>query len=60
MTPAEEMTRLGARAKEAARAIARAHPDAKTQALLGLAELLQEREAQNLAANAEDLAAESA
>lgn len=57
MTPAEEMSRLGARAKEAARAIAKAHPDAKTQALLGLAQLLQEREAEILAANAEDLAA---
>ena len=44
MTPAEEMTRLGARAKEAARAIAKAHPDAKSQALLGLAELLQKTE----------------
>ena len=57
MTPAEEMTRLGARAKEAARAIAKAHPDAKSQALLGLAELLQERQAEILAANAQDLAA---
>ena len=57
MTPAEEMTRLGARAKEAARAIAKAHPDAKSQALLGLAELLQERQAVILAANAQDLAA---
>ncbi len=57
MTPAEEMSRLGARAKEAARAIAKAHPDAKTQALLGLAQLLQEREAEILAANAEDLTA---
>ena len=60
MTPAEEMARLGARARQAARAMAKAHPDAKTRALLGLADLLRQREAEILAANAEDLAAAKA
>ena len=57
MKPAEEMARLGARAREAARAMTKAHPNAKTRALQGLAQLLQEREADILAANAEDLKA---
>lgn len=39
MTPAEEMARLGAQAKDAARAMTRATPEAKNQALLGLAQL---------------------
>ena len=37
--------------------MAKAHPDAKTRALLGLADLLGRREAEILAANAEDLEA---
>lgn len=60
MTPAEEMERLGARAKKAARAMAKAHPHAKTQALQNLAQLLQDREPEILAANAEDLKASRA
>ncbi|MDD4701388.1 MAG: glutamate-5-semialdehyde dehydrogenase, partial [Desulfovibrio sp.] len=57
MTPAEKMTRLGAQAKIAARAMTRATPEAKIQALLGLAELLREREADILAANIRDVEA---
>lgn len=57
MTPAEKMTRLGAQAKIAARAMTRATPEAKIQALLGLAELLRQREADILAANAQDVEA---
>ncbi len=57
MTPAEKMTRLGAQAKNAARAMTRATPEAKNRALLGLAELLREREAAILAANASDVEA---
>lgn len=57
MTPAEKMTRLGAQAKNAARAMTRATPEAKNRALLGLAELLREREADILAANARDVEA---
>lgn len=57
MTPAEKMTRLGAQAKNAARAMTRATPEAKNRALLGLAELLREREAAILAANASDIEA---
>ena len=49
------MTRLGAQAKNAARAMTRATPEAKNRALLGLAELLREREAAILAANARDV-----
>lgn len=51
------MTRLGAQAKNAARAMTRATPEAKNRALLGLAELLREREADILAANARDVEA---
>ncbi|MFT4301411.1 MAG: glutamate-5-semialdehyde dehydrogenase [Desulfovibrio sp.] len=57
MTPAEKMTRLGAQAKNAARAMTRATPEAKNRALLGLAELLRERESDILAANARDIEA---
>lgn len=57
MTPAEKMTRLGAQAKNAARAMTRATPEAKNRALLGLAELLREREAAILAANVSDVEA---
>ncbi len=51
------MTRLGAQAKNAARAMTRATPDSKNRALLGLAELLREREPDILAANARDVEA---
>ena len=51
------MTRLGAQAKNAARAMTRATPEAKNRALLGLAELLRDREAAILAANASDIEA---
>ncbi|MGE4311919.1 glutamate-5-semialdehyde dehydrogenase [Desulfovibrio sp.] len=57
MTPSEKMTRLGAQAKNAARAMTRATPDSKNRALLGLAEILREREADILAANARDVEA---
>ncbi len=51
------MARLGAQAKNAARAMTRATPDSKNRALLGLAELLREREPDILAANARDVEA---
>ena len=51
------MARLGAQAKNAARAMTRATPDSKNRALLGLAEILREREADILAANARDVEA---
>lgn len=57
MTPSEQMARLGAQAKNAARAMTRATPDSKNRALLGLAELLREREPDILAANARDVEA---
>ena len=57
MTPSEKMARLGAQAKNAARAMTRATPDSKNRALLGLAELLREREPDILAANARDVEA---
>ena len=57
MTPSEKMARLGAQAKNAARAMTRATPDSKNRALLGLAEILREREADILAANARDVEA---
>ena len=57
MTPAEEMARLGAQAKDAARAMTRATPEAKNQALLGLAQLLHQREPEILVANARDIEA---
>ena len=57
MTPSEKMARLGAQAKNAARAMTRATPDSKNRALLGLAELLREREPDILAANARDIEA---
>ena len=51
------MARLGAQAKNAARAMTRATPDSKNRALLGLAELLREREPDILAANTRDVEA---
>ena len=57
MTPTKEMERLGAQAKTAARAMTRATPQAKNQALLGLAQLLRQREPEILAANARDVEA---
>lgn len=57
MTPAEAMARLGAQAKVAARAMTRAHPQAKSRALQELARLLREREGDIMTANARDLAA---
>lgn len=51
------MARLGAQAKNAARAMTRATPESKNRALLGLAEILREREADILAANARDVEA---
>ncbi len=57
MTPSEKMARLGAQAKNAARAMTRATPDSKNRALLGLADLLREREPDILAANARDVEA---
>ena len=57
MTPSEKMARLGAQAKNAARAMTRATPESKNRALLGLAELLRQREADILAANARDIEA---
>lgn len=57
MTPSEKMARLGAQAKNAARAMTRATPESKNRALLGLAELLRQREADILAANARDVTA---
>ncbi|MBQ9452707.1 MAG: glutamate-5-semialdehyde dehydrogenase [Desulfovibrio sp.] len=55
MTPAEAMSHLGARAKEAARAMARANPQAKCRALQALARLLKERTNDIMKANARDL-----
>lgn len=51
------MARLGAQAKNAARAMTRATPESKNRALLGLAEILRQREADILAANARDVEA---
>lgn len=51
------MARLGAQAKNAARAMTRATPESKNRALLGLAELLRQRESDILAANARDVEA---
>ena len=55
MTPAEEMERLAARARDAARAMSRTTAEAKTRALTGLADLLAAREEDVLAANRKDL-----
>lgn len=55
MTPAQEMERLAARSRDAARAMSRATAAAKSRALEVLAGLLQSREAEILAANALDL-----
>ena len=54
------MARLGAQAKNAARAMTRATPESKNRALLGLAELLRQRESDILAANARDVEAAGA
>ena len=51
---------LGRRAKAAARVLATASTEAKDAALLGAADLLGERTADLLAANAEDVAREEA
>ncbi|WP_302736741.1 glutamate-5-semialdehyde dehydrogenase [uncultured Desulfovibrio sp.] len=55
MTPAEEMERLAARAREAARAMSRARAEIKTRALIGLADQLAAREEEILTANRKDL-----
>lgn len=55
MTPAEQMERLAARARDAARAMSRTTAEAKTRALTGLADLLAAREEDVLAANRKDL-----
>ena len=55
MTPAEEMERLAARAREAARAMSRACAEIKTRALIGLADQLAAREEEILTANRKDL-----
>ena len=55
MTPAEEMERLAARARDASRAMSRAAAQAKTRALTGLADLLAAREEDVLEANRRDL-----
>ena len=57
MTPAEEMERLAARARDASRAMSRAAAQAKTRALTGLADLLAAREEDVLEANRRDLEA---
>ena len=51
MTPAEEMERLAARAREAARAMSRACAETKTRALIGLADQLAAQEEEILTAN---------
>ncbi|MBO4301628.1 MAG: glutamate-5-semialdehyde dehydrogenase [Desulfovibrio sp.] len=60
MTLAETMAHLGAQAKQAARAVSRATPQAKCRALTELARLLAEREDDIMAANALDIAAAKA
>lgn len=57
MTLAEEMARLGERARAAARVVGSAAPAAKVAALEGLARLLEERADALLAANARDVEA---
>lgn len=57
MTLAEEMARLGERARAASRVVGKAAPAAKAAALEGLARLLEERAGELLAANARDVEA---
>ena len=57
MTLAEDMARMGARARTAARLLGSAAPAAKMAALEGLAVLLEQRHADLLAANARDVEA---
>lgn len=57
MTLAEEMARLGERARAASRVVGKAAPAAKAAALEGLAHLLEERAGELLAANARDVEA---
>lgn len=60
MTLAHEMSRIGARAKEASRQMAKASPGAKAFFLHRLAALLEQEQADLLAANARDLDAADA
>ena len=57
MTLAEEMARLGERARAASRMVGSAAPAAKTAALEELARLLEERADELLAVNARDVEA---
>ncbi len=57
MTLAEEMQTLGLRARAAARLLAKASPEAKSRALLHLADLLQTHQQAILAANTADVEA---
>lgn len=57
MTLAEEMARLGERARAASRVVGKAAPAAKAAALEGLARLLEERAGELLTANARDVEA---
>ena len=60
MTLAHEMSRIGARAKEASRQVAKASPGAKALFLHRLAALLEQEQESLLAANARDLDAADA
>ena len=60
MTLAHEMSRIGARAKEASRQMAKASPGAKARFLHRLAALLEQEQESLLAANARDLTAADA
>lgn len=60
MTLAHEMSRIGARAKEASRQTAKASPGAKARFLHRLAALLEQEQESLLAANARDLTAADA
>ncbi len=55
MMPAHEISRIGARAKEASRLMAKASPGTKERFLHGLAALLEQEREHLLAANARDL-----
>ena len=57
MTISEAVLRAGKKAKEASRRMAAASPEAKNRALLRLAGMLEEREAELLEANGRDLEA---
>jgi glutamate-5-semialdehyde dehydrogenase len=58
--PIDEITELGARAKAASRVLATASTEAKDAALLAAADLLLDRHAEILSANADDVAAAEA